>query len=257
MRKVIGQGHETTFAQLVASEMTISPVDVVVVQGDTALLPPIGAATGGSGSLQVSGIALVSAARGLRERLQRAAADALEVAAGDLELKGGSYRVVGTDRAISFAQLARRMSAEERDGCAGTAEQKGDFATCPNGAYVAEVEVDPGTGEVAVLRFTGVDDVGRRLNPMIVEGQFHGGIAQGIGQALFERVVYDEDSGQLLTGSLMDYALPLASDLPLFDLVAADLPSTANAARDEGRCRVRHDRRASRDHECDRRRHRP
>lgn len=224
----IGQGHETTFAQLVASEFHFDPAHVRVVQGDTAALPPIGAATGGSGSLQTSGTAVVKAAHVLRERLREKAAGLLEASPEDLVLDAGGFRITGTDRRITFATLAQRMSADEREGCAGTAQIKGDFNTCPNGAYVAEVEIDPGTGAVQIVRFTGADDAGVRLNPMIVEGQLHGALAQGIGQALYERVVYDEQSGQLLTGSLMDYVLPLAQDLPRFDLVAADHPSTTH-----------------------------
>lgn len=226
--QAIGQGHETTFAQLAGAEMTVPPRHVRVIQGDTTLLPALGAATGGSGSLQVSGVAVVRSVRVLRENLRVVAAQLLEAAVGDLELANGGYRVVGTDRTIDFAQLASRMSAEERDGCSGSAEQTGDFASCPNGAYVAEVEVDPETGAVEVVRFSGADDVGLRLNPMVVAGQLHGGIAQGVGQALLERVVHDPATGQLLTGSFMDYAMPLATDLPSFDLVAADVVSTGN-----------------------------
>jgi carbon-monoxide dehydrogenase large subunit len=160
--------------------------------------------------------------------LRRRAADLLEVAAEDLRLEPGGFRIAGTDRCLTLRKLAIEMSADELDGCAGTADRKGDFPSCPNGAYVAEVEIDPETGRIAIVRFSGADDVGRRLNPMLVEGQLHGGLAQGIGQALYERVVYDESSGQLLTGSLMDYVLPLAGDLPRFDLVAADVPSTVH-----------------------------
>ncbi len=226
--QAIGQGHETTFAQLIGDEMTVPAAQVRVVQGDTAALPPVGAATGGSGSLQATGLTLLRAARVLKDRLRQHAAELLEAAADDLQLVDGGFRIVGTDRSISLVQLATRLPEREREDCAGTAEYKGDPASCPNGAYVAEVEVDPATGEVVIARFTGADDVGRRLNPMIVEGQLHGAIAQGIGQALSERVVYDGQSGQLLTGSFMDYAMPLATDFPLFDLVHADVPSTGN-----------------------------
>jgi carbon-monoxide dehydrogenase large subunit len=171
---------------------------------------------------------LLRAARTLRDRLRDRAADLMEVAKGDLVLEGGAFRIVGTDRSMTLARLAANLSGEDREACAGAADVKGDFCSCPNGAYVAEVEIEPDTGEIRIVRFSGVDDVGRRLNPMIVEGQLHGALAQGIGQALFERVVYDEDSGQLLTGSLMDYVLPLAADMPRFELLAADVPSTVN-----------------------------
>lgn len=224
----IGQGHETTFAQLVAAEFELHPALVRVVQGDTSALPAVGAATGGSGSLQTSGTAAVKAARLLRERLREKAAALLEASPADVVLDGGSFRITGTDRHLSLPSLAKRLNDEEREGCAGTSQVKGDFNTCPNGAYVAEVEIDPETGVVTIVRFSGADDAGVRLNPMIVEGQLHGALAQGIGQALFERVVYEESSGQLLTGSLMDYVLPLAQDLPRFDLVAADHPSTTH-----------------------------
>ncbi|MEZ5774763.1 MAG: xanthine dehydrogenase family protein molybdopterin-binding subunit [Hyphomicrobiaceae bacterium] len=224
----IGQGHETTFSQLLGDTLKVEPDAIRIVQGDSAVLPPVGAATGGSGSIQVTGLTLLKAARLLIDRLRPEAAEMLEASPADLEHATGGFRIKGTDRAVGFAAIAGRMDDDAREDCAGDAHFEGDAATCPNGAYIAEVEVDPATGEVEILRFSGADDVGRRLNPMIVDGQLHGGIAQGIGQAMLERVVYDEESGQLLSGSLMDYALPLASDLPSFELVAADCPSSQN-----------------------------
>lgn len=224
----IGQGHETSFAQLVAADWDMAPEAVEIVQGDTDALPPTGAATGGSGSLQVTGLALLDAARSLRARLLERAARELEASRTDVEFADGVFRVVGTDRGLTLATLSQRMSDIERADCAGAAEFEGDAATCPNGAYVAEVEIDPDTGETTLTRFSGADDAGARLNPLLVEGQLHGAIAQGAGQALMERLVYEPEFGQLVTGSFMDYAPPRAADLPSFALTAADVASTTN-----------------------------
>ena len=146
----------------------------------------------------------------------------------DIVFEGGRFVIVGTDRGIGLFELAGELEAAGGASCIGEQRFEGNVLTIPNGAYVCEVEVDPETGRVDIQRFSGVDDIGRRLNPKIAEGQIHGGIAQGIGQALHERTFYEAGTGQLLSGSLMDYALPRADDLPFFELRSADLPTANN-----------------------------
>ncbi len=223
-----GQGHETTLAQLVADRVGVPLGRVRLMQGDTGKLGATGGPTAGSSSLQVGGVTILRAVEKMIEAAREAAAEQLETASVDLDFAGGRFTVRGTDRWIDLPTLARRLAAADMPGCAGEAALEGPTLTVPNGAYVAEVEVDPETGVVRLLRFSGADDVGRRLNPLLVEGQLHGALAQGIGQALIERVVYDPETGQLLSGSLMDYGLPRATDLPNFDLVAADIPTANN-----------------------------
>jgi len=222
-----GQGHETTFAQLVAERLGIEVTRVEVRQGDSADLPRNGAATAGSSSLQVAGTTIVRATDALLDRLRPRAAEELEAATDDLVYDAGAFAIAGTDRTIDLAALAAQMDARERSDCAGSVDFSGEPLSVPNGAYACEVEVDPETGLVAVQRFSGVDDVGRRINPVVVMGQLHGAIAQGIGQALLEQIVYD-DHGQLLTGSLMDYTVPRADDLTNFSMQARDLPTRLN-----------------------------
>lgn len=180
-----------------------------MVQGDSDLLPAGGGA-GGSRGLQVGGSAAQAGALALIEAARPLAAQALEAASTDLEYGEGRFRIAGTDRGIGLAELAA-LQAERRIVCENTLTVKGQ--TWPNGCQVAEVEVDPETGAVRVARHFSVDDIGRVINPLTAESQIHGGVAQGLGQALFEQSVYDE-TGQLLTGSFMDYAMPRADDMP-------------------------------------------
>jgi carbon-monoxide dehydrogenase large subunit len=209
-----GQGHATSYAQLVAERLDLPPERVRVVQGDTDLIAT-GAGTGGSSSIPVGGVSVDRASKTLAEQLKQLAADALEAAAGDLEIAGGTIRVAGTDRVISFADLAvHRQATPERLRAAS--EFATDQPTYPNGTHIAEVEVDPGTGATTILQYVIVDDFGATLNPLLLAGQVHGGAVQGIGQALMEDTVYDRASGQLLSASLMDYALPRAADAPSF-----------------------------------------
>ncbi len=222
-----GQGHETSFAQLIADRLGLRFDLIRIVQGDT-VWAETGGPTAGSSSLQVGGITMLRATDAMLETAKRHAADHLEADAADIVYDRGRFRVSGTDHSVGLFDLSAQLEARGEAGCAGEAALEGNILTIPNGAYVCEVEVDPDTGSIRIDRFTAVDDVGRRLNPQLVEGQIHGAIAQGIGQALHERVVYDGDSGQLLTGSLMDYGLPRADDLPMFDLHAADLPTGNN-----------------------------
>jgi len=207
--QAIGQGLWTSYAQVVADQLGVDPRTIRVVQGDSDLLKSGGGA-GGSRGLQVGGSATLAGALALIEAGRPLAAQALEAAAADLEYGGARYRIAGTDRGIGLAELAGRQPGR-RIVCEHTETVKGQ--TWPNGCQVAEVEVDPETGEVRVARLSAVDDIGRVINPLTAESQVHGGIAQGLGQALFEQSVYDE-SGQLLTGSFMDYAMPRAEQIP-------------------------------------------
>jgi carbon-monoxide dehydrogenase large subunit len=209
-----GQGHRTAYAQIVADRLGLPPDRVRVVQGDTALIPD-GPGTGGSSSMTCGGTAVQGAAAKLADNLRTLAADALEAGRGDLEIDAGLVRIAGTDRAISFADLAARAAATPE-----LRRAEHSFApsapTFPNGTHIAEVEIDPATGSTRIENYVIVDDMGVTLNPLLLEGQIHGGAAQGIGQALSENTVYDAGSGQLLTASLMDYALPRAHTVPAF-----------------------------------------
>ncbi len=223
-----GQGHETAFAQVVASRLEIPLDRVRVVQGDSALLER-GGGTGGSSSLPIGAATLARASERFLEVARELAAETLEVAAEDLEYGAGRFRVVGTDLAVGLLELPAAETGEGfARGCLAEADFAGENLTCPNGAYVCEVEIDPETGEIELCAFTGVDDLGTLLNPAIARGQVVGGLAQAIGQALLEEAVYDPDSGQLVTGSFLDYALPRASDLPRFDLVQTGEPTGNN-----------------------------
>ena len=206
-----GQGHATAYAQLVAEHLGLPPERVAVVQGDTDRIAS-GVGTGGSSSIPCGGASLDAAAKKLADNLKELAGEALEAGAGDLEIADGSVRVAGTDRAISFAALAQRPDAGDRLRAADafTPPQP----TYPNGTHIAEVEIDPATGETRIVNYVVVDDFGATLNPLLLAGQVHGGTAQGIGQALMEQAVYDSESGQLVTASLLDYALPRAGDVP-------------------------------------------
>jgi len=214
--QAIGQGLATAYAQIVADELGLRPEQVDVVQGDTRRVAE-GGGTYGSRSLHVGGSAAKEAGRALREKLLALAAPLLEVPADSLVLADGLVRATGSNATIALPELAR---AHPDGRIAATARVEAPYCF-PNGCYVAEVAIDPETGRVAVARLVALDDAGRLINPMIVHGQVHGGLAQGIGQALWEAAVYEPDSGQLLTGSLMDYALPRAADLPFFE-VASD-----------------------------------
>jgi carbon-monoxide dehydrogenase large subunit len=220
-----GQGHHTAYAQLVAEQLRLPPERIHVVQGDTDRIAT-GLGTGGSASIPSGGVSVARASHKLGAQLRDIAADLLEAGAGDLEIEDGAVRVVGTDRAISFAELAQRKSV---DPAKLTASEKFSSAdgTFPNGTHLVEVEVDPDTGQVALVNYVVVDDFGVTLNPLLLAGQVHGGTVQGIGQALMERAVYDED-GQLITGSLMDYALPRAADAPSITFETHNVPCKTN-----------------------------
>jgi len=225
-----GQGHETTFAQIVAAELGLSPDDVEVVHGDTDRTP-FGLGTYGSRSTAVSGAAAVVAARKARERARVVAAAMLEVGADDLEWSAGAWRVRGDPEqaaTIGAIAMAAHSGLELPDGVEGHLDAQTVYnppnLTFPFGAYICVTDVDPGTGKVQVRRFVAVDDCGVRINPMIVEGQIHGGLADGVGMALMQVIAFDAE-GNCLGGSFMDYLLPTAVECPTWELGATVTPS--------------------------------
>ncbi|MDA8107542.1 MAG: xanthine dehydrogenase family protein molybdopterin-binding subunit [Betaproteobacteria bacterium] len=207
--QAMGQGLETTYTQLVTEVLQIPARAIRIVQGDTDRANGVGSV--GSRSAFVGGSAVVAAGHKVIVRGRELAAEALEAAAGDIEYRDGRFRIAGTDRALELAELAARQS--ERF-IRVSATETPSAPSWPNGAQACEVEIDPDTGAVELARIASVDDIGRIINRMIVEGQVQGGIAQGAGQALMEQAVYDPESGQLLTGSLMDYCVPRADQFP-------------------------------------------
>ena len=209
----MGTGLWTSYAQIIAERLGVSPDVVTLIQGDTSIVKS-GGGSGGSRSLQVGGGAVLAGANATVDTGRKLAAAALEAADGDIEFRAGRFVIGGTDRGIGLFELAQRQP--EAKFVASASETAKD-QTWPNGCQVAEVEVDPETGVVTVTRHVAVDDIGRVMNPLIAHGQIEGGIGQGIGQALVERTVYDRETGQLLTGSFADYAMPRADDVP--DLV--------------------------------------
>lgn len=218
-----GQGHETSFAQVVADMIGIPEDMVEIVHGDTANTP-MGMGTYGSRSLAVGGSAMVKATEKIIAKAKKIASHLLEASENDVELKDGAFTVAGTDKSVAWgdvtlaAYVPHNYPLEEIEpGLEETAFYDPSNFTYPSGAYACEVELDPETGQVTVERFSAADDFGNVVNPMIVTGQVHGGLAQGIGQALLENCAYDSD-GQLLSASYMDYAMPRASDLPFYDV---------------------------------------
>jgi len=207
--QAMGQGLETTYSQLVAELLGVSLEKITIVQGDTDRATGVGSV--GSRSAFVGGSAAVAAGRRAIARGKELAAEALESAAADIEFRDGRFAIAGTDRTITLGEAAAR---EAKGFIRVSATETPSAPSWPNGAQVCEVEIDPATGEVAVVALTSVDDIGRIINHMIVAGQVHGGMAQGLGQALWEQAVYEAASGQLLTGSLMDYCVPRADQMP-------------------------------------------
>jgi carbon-monoxide dehydrogenase large subunit len=220
-----GQGHATAYAQIVAEKLNMPIEKIVTRQGDTDDLDD-GEGTGGSRSIPLGGVSASRAGEALAEKIRRIAADELEASPLDIELYEGSARIVGTDRSIGYAEIAK--AAKKPEDLQGMGEFVQDEATYPNGTHICEVEIDPETGATEIVGYTIVDDFGVTVNPVLLAGQMHGGVAQGIGQALHEDTVYGED-GQLLTASFMDYALPRAGDFPFFDFGTRNVPSTTNA----------------------------
>jgi aerobic carbon-monoxide dehydrogenase large subunit len=221
-----GQGHQTAYAQLVAEQFGLAPERVHIFQGDTDMIAT-GLGTGGSASIPSGGVSVERATRTLGANLREIAAEALETSISDLEISEGAVRIAGTDRAISFADLARRPGADPSKLNASATFSSAD-GTFPNGTHVAEVEIDPATGIIRIVNYVIVDDFGVTLNPLLLAGQVHGGAMQGIGQALMEQAVYDPKDGQLVTGTFMDYALPRAADGPSFVFETHNVPCKTN-----------------------------
>ena len=227
-----GQGHQTTWAQIVGDGLGIDVEKIRVIHGDTEESPPsIGSF--GSRSAAVDGSACFEATQKVRGKAAKIAAHLLEASEADIEFADGRANVAGTDSSVAWEDIARTAYQPHLlpEGLEGGLEAHAIFspgnATWPFGTHIAMVEVDPGTGDVTILRYIGMDDCGNVISPMIVDGQIHGGIAQGVGQAMFEDAVYDED-GNLLAGSLVDYILPTATDLPSFELSRTTTPTDVN-----------------------------
>jgi carbon-monoxide dehydrogenase large subunit len=229
----VGQGLETAFTQLVADRFGI-PIDHVrYEQGDTDQLP-WGKGNGGSGALCIGGSAVTIAVDKVIEKARRIAAELLEAAVVDVTFDAGRFTIAGTDRSIDLAAVGHAVHDPLHipPGEEGGLVESGEFAapavTFPNGTHICEVEIDPDTGVTEIVRYSAVEELGRVLNPLLVAGQTHGGVAQGIGQAMGEQIVYDRDSGQMLTASFMDYQMPRADDLPDFQLVTREVPTKVN-----------------------------
>jgi carbon-monoxide dehydrogenase large subunit len=221
-----GQGHETSFAQVLSGLLGL-PIDAFqLAQGDTARVPS-GRGHGGARSLHMGGAALHGAAQALIENGRQAAAQLLQASSDAIVFASGWYRAPGAGE-VDLATVARHVAISDGQPLTGHGARRNAPYTFPNGAQVAEVEIDPDTGGVILLGYHAVDDYGALVNPLLTTGQVHGGLAQGIGQALMEEARYDPDSGQLLSASFMDYAVPRAADLPRFDVVMREVPTQAN-----------------------------
>jgi aerobic carbon-monoxide dehydrogenase large subunit len=228
----MGQGNETAFAQIVSERLGVPAGRIQVLWGDSDALDA-GRGNGGSGALTVGGSAVTRASDKIVERGRRIAARMVEAAPEDIQFRDGRFTVAGTDKGVSFAEVARTAYVSRQlppglePGFTETAAFTPPAVTFPNGCQVCEVEIDPETGAVRIVRHSVVDDVGRMVNPLLVKGQIHGGVVQGLGQALFENLVYDE-GGQLLAGSFMDYAMPRADDVPFFEVDSHEVPTQVN-----------------------------
>ena len=228
-----GQGHPTAYAQIVSEHLGLPLDRVRLVQGDTDVVA-YGTGTGFSRSVTIGGVAVDRAAARVADRCRLIAAHMLEASEADIEIADGAAVVRGTDRSVAFEEIAARaytprgLPEELGFGIAERHEYMPPGLTYPNGCHVCEVEVDPETGVVEVLRYTVVDDLGKLINPLLVDGQVHGGIVQGVGQAMMEHCVYDGKSGQLLSGTFMDYTMPRADDFPFFDLAYNEIPCATN-----------------------------
>jgi len=219
-----GQGHASPFAQVLSTRLGIPFRKIRLLQGDSDALIA-GGGTGGSKSMMTSGTAIVEAGDKVIEKGREIAAHVLEAAAADIEFRAGRFTIAGTDRSVGLAGLPQSLDVQNISD--------GPPSAFPNGCHIAEVEVDPETGAVDVVRYTFVNDFGVVINPLTVNGQAHGGIVQGIGQALHEHVVYDQE-GQLLSGSYMDYSMPRADDAPMFTHAFHPVPATTNVLGAKG-----------------------
>ena len=223
-----GQGHETAFRQIIFESLGVAFDDITIIQGDTDRIET-GGGTMGSRSVPVGGSAIKGASGKLIETAKIKAAEILETAIEDIEFQNGEFRIVGTDRVQSFQNVARAAAPE--DGGPSFDEQDifaPSSATYPNGTHICELEIDKDTGTVEVVTYTVVDDFGKVINPLLLEGQVHGGIAQGLGQALLEYCAYDEESGQMLSATFMDYTMPRAENFPGIHFQRNEVPCTTN-----------------------------
>src|SRR5262249_43452444 len=232
-----GQGHATPFAQVLSAQLGVPFEKITLEQGDSDLVR-FGNGTGGSRSITATGQAIVEASALGVAKGKKAAAQALEASEADIESSGGRFTIAGTDRSIGIMELAQRLrEGKVPEGAPSSLDvdhaTKETVSTFPNGCHVAEVEIDPDTGVGRIVRYNAVNDFGTVINPMIVAAQLHGGVVQGIGQALMEEVNYDS-SGQPITGSFMDYALPRAEDVPLIDIGDHPSPATTNPLGSKG-----------------------
>ncbi|QYU66898.1 molybdopterin-dependent oxidoreductase [Leptolyngbya sp. 15MV] len=227
-----GQGHETAFRQILAERLGLAPERMRILFGDTDSLP-YGRGTFGSRSIVAGGTATLAAVARVIEKGKRLAAHMLEASPADIEYAPGRFSIAGTDRAVTLAQVARAAYApgqrpkEEDIGLAAQAAVAPGDATFPNGCHICEVEVDPETGAVALDRYVVVDDVGTVVNPLLLKGQIHGGVAMGAAQALHEVMRYD-DGGQMVSATFMDYAIPRADDLPMIGVLSNPQPTPSN-----------------------------
>lgn len=231
-----GQGHETSFAQVASARLGLPVETFTLVQADTARVPR-GGGHGGARSLHLGGTALVMAADGLIAKALPVAAQLLQVEPEVLRFATGRFRTEAADeplREIDLFTVARHVLESTGDALASHGDNVSDAITFPNGAHVAEVEIDPETGAVTLERYVAIDDYGTLVNPLLTEAQVHGGLAQGIGQALLEEASYDPESGQLLSATFMDYAMPRADDIPLFDIQMVEIPTSANPLGSKG-----------------------
>ena len=228
-----GQSHETIYVQLVSQALGLDAGQIRVVEGDTERLA-WGEGTGASRTATIGGSALAKAVDKVVRKGRHIAAHLLEAAESDIDFADGRYTVAGTDRAIAFDEVAKaafspaKLPKDIEPGLFETASWAPEVYNFANGCHICEVEIDPETGRSEIMRYCGIDDVGTELNPLLVKGQIQGGIAQGAGQALMENMVYDPESGQILSGSFMDYAMPRASDFCFFDLGSHPVPTATN-----------------------------
>jgi aerobic carbon-monoxide dehydrogenase large subunit len=232
-----GQGHATPFAQVLCAQLGVPFEQVKLEQGDSDLVR-FGNGTGGSRSITATGTAIVESSAMVIAKGKQAAAHLMEAAEGDIEFANGRFTIAGTDRSIDIMELSQRLrEGKMPEGVPSSLDvdhnTKDTPSTFPNGCHVSEVEIDPETGVIQIVRYTGVNDFGTIVNPMIVAGQLHGGVAQGIGQALMECVSYDSN-GQPITGSFMDYAMPRAGDIPLMAVGDHPVPTKSNPLGSKG-----------------------
>jgi carbon-monoxide dehydrogenase large subunit len=228
-----GQGHETSYAQLLADWLGVENHRFRLITGDSDRTK-FGAGSHSGRSIRLASITMHAASQAIIAKGLAIASHLLEAAEADIGFADGVFTVRGTDRGVDLfavaaaAETDARLPAELRSPLAGTGDVVSRISSFPHGWHVAEVEIDPETGAVDLARYTAIDDVGRAVNPMIIHGQTHGGIAQGMGQALMEHCVFDPESGQPLAGSFMDYAVPRAGDLPFFATGISEVPSTTH-----------------------------